>query len=152
MTRRARIDGAKGMQEVVSQSDVVLPVPACAELNENAKPFWATIVQCKATRGWTEADLVMLVNLCNTLADIKYWRSELQNVNHIVGEDGKERPHPYIGMIDTAEKRARMYNSHLQLHPQATQGPPKKQAEQNKLHNQSRGGELDDDPLLASPH
>jgi phage terminase small subunit len=141
------------MQEVVSASGVVLSPPECCYLQENARSFWGVLVASKATRGWTESDLVMLVNLCNMLGDVKYWREQLQNCSPVIGEEDKQKPHPYIQMIDTAEKRSRMFHSHLQLHPQATQGPAKKQAEQNKLHSQSRDSlEESDDGLLAKPH
>lgn len=150
--RRARTDGAKGMQEIVSQANKTVPVPECCKLFDNATPFWELLTKSKATRAWTQADLAMLVNLCNTLADIRVWREQLSFEGPTIGEDEKMKAHPLVNIIDQAEKRARMYSVYLQIHPEATQGKSNKQVKQNQIHADSLADKPDEDGLLARPH
>jgi len=150
--RRDRVDGAKGLQAVVS--DAALPPidpPVSANLNDSERAIWYVMFDAKARRAWQPQDLTMLVNLCRVHGQIEKLEVLQNSIDPMDDLSGYEKVQK---LIDLSVKRFRMICVYLQIHPEATQGKSREQHGQNKAHAAAKGnGEAQqEESLIPRPN
>ena len=152
-TRRTRIDTQKGAKEIFDGAGVVLDPPLNIDLGMGVRPYWDKLVTGKATRAWTQQDLLVLVELARNLYRTEKLSREILSEDEILETEAGPKVNPKAKLIDELVKRARIIMVMLQLHPEATQGKSGKQVTQNKAHSKATDAvsSIGDDELLAAP-
>jgi hypothetical protein len=150
MTRRQRIDTAKGAKEIYDGAQVKINPPLGVELGSAVRPYWDKLVKAKATRGWQDQDLFLLVELSRNLYRTEKLSAEILNEDEILELETGPKVNPKSKLIDELVKRARLIMIMLQIHPEATQGKSHKQVKQNVAHKQAMAPENDDDELIPT--
>jgi hypothetical protein len=154
MTRRQRIDTAKGAKEIYDGAKKTIDPPLGIELGLGVRPYWDKLVKAKAGRSWRDQDLLMLVELSRNLYRTEKLSREILSEDEVIETAQGLKANPKSGIVDQLVKRARMIFVTLQIHPEATQGKAREQVKQNTAHAQTLNGEvptINEDDLIARP-
>lgn len=145
MARRKRTDSAAGQAEIFDGALSGPPnPPQGVTISKEVEPYWLIVVSSKAKRAWCDSDLVVAADIARTMWRLEKISMVLSSYSGKVTSTKSTHKHlldkDYINlekMADTLSKRVRFLSSHLQIHPQATQGSPAKQAKQNDEHRKA---------------
>lgn len=151
MKRRNRTDSAAGRTEITQGAISGAPKPPKGiKISKGVKPFWDLVTTAKAKRAWTDSDLVLAAEVARCMYRLELVSQEL--------EENAAAPSIDVKAIeqraDMLAKRVKMLNTHLQIHPEATQGKSHKQVKQNEAHRDAvnMGNKKSKDDLLARPN
>lgn len=154
MSRRQRVDTAKGAKEIYDGAMMKIDPPLNIELGAGVRPYWDRLVKAKAGRAWQDQDLLLLVELSRNLFKTEKLSREMLTEDDVIETAQGVKANPKLGIVDQLVKRARTIIIMLQIHPEATQGKSREQVKQNNEHAQvlydSSFSEGDD--LIARPH
>lgn len=148
MSKRHRTDSTAGVVEITRGALSGAPQPPSGvKISKEVQPFWEMVTTAKAKRAWTDSDLILAADVARCMYRLELVSKELENTHPAAEVKDLER------RADLLAKRVRMMNTHLQIHPGATQGAAHKQIEQNKAHREALEWDTDTelDGLLARP-
>ena len=152
MTKRQRIDTAKGAKEIYDGAKKTIDPPLDIDLGLGVRPYWDKLVKAKAGRAWKDQDLFLLVELSRNLYRTEKLSREMLSEDEIIETAQGVKANPKSGLIDQLVKRARIIMIMLQIHPEATQGKANTQVKQNKAHEEALNSTMHDlDSLIAKP-
>lgn len=152
MTKRQRVDTAKGAKEIYDGAKKTIDPPLDIDLGAGVRPYWDKLVKAKAGRAWKDQDLFLLVELSRNLYRTEKLSREMLSEDEIVETAQGIKANPKSGLIDQLVKRARLIMVMLQIHPEATQGKARAQTKQNQAHDEAVNS-IDHgfDSLIARP-
>ena len=153
--KKKRSDGNSVDSAVVAMLNAAkdLPeVPAHCTLAPNELPFWLGVVRARALAEWTEAHLVVAVQLASCQAEIETERMALKVEGSIlVNARGTQIMNPRVSVLEQFSRRELALMRALRMSGEAL-GNPRDQSGQRKIERDSRKlrAELEDDELLAT--
>ena len=128
-----------------------LPEPP-RRLSDEAREFWATVIDSKRRSAWTESDLVIACGLCRDLAFVETLTEELDRDGPtLTNKEGRRYPHPAGTLLDSTQRRILATVRSLQIHSLATQGKADHQSRKNAAARDLQGKLADVHPLIKRP-
>lgn len=147
--RRKRVDGEKGLQQIVSDAALAPDFPPDGiSLTDDQMTWWNILYCAKARRAWLKQDLAALADACRVRSQIEDIRAKLSSIDPLIDLTEYEK---LTKLVDLCVKQYRLLCVYLQIHPEATQGKAMKQVEQNKIHAGAVGSNDMDDDLIPRP-
>lgn len=124
MPRRPRKDSTHEKAAQIQKALAGIEPPAHIDLPDDARPFWATIIDARAE--WTDSDLAFAAELAICQNDIQRHRRRLQEEGDIIKNDrGTRVVNPRHTLLETMTRRAVALSRLLQVHTAATSGETK---------------------------
>lgn len=131
MARRGRKDSTHEKSAIVRQAIEGIEPPAHIDLPDDARPFWAAIIDARAE--WTDSDLALAAELAICQYDMQRHRRRLQEEGDIIKNDrGTKIVNPRHNLLETMSRRAVALSRLLQVHAAATLGETKLQKGKNE--------------------
>lgn len=151
--RRKRSDSAAAAQEAVASAAAgIIEPPRHVPLAEDARPFWAAIMQTRASDSWTPGDLVLAAHLARVNAEIERYTLVAAAETRIMADDsGMAKIHPVHKILSDLSAQALSLSRSLQIHARATQGESRDQQHRNTLHAAAQKTMSEADSLIARP-
>lgn len=122
--KKSRSDSRQKKTELMAQAINGIKPPAHLNLRPRDLPFWAAIIDARAT--WTDVDLSHAANLARCQSDIEFLQNEIsEQGNTLKNERGTEVSNPRHVLLETLTRRSVALSRMLQVHAGATVGEAK---------------------------
>lgn len=138
--RRTRTDSAEFKQKLFDDILAGAPeAPEGVEISSEVMPFWVTVTMSKAKRAWTESDLVTAAELARCMYRLEVISRQIESQLSLIADpELADNVFKMERVADTIAKRVKLLATHLQVHPEATQGKSHKQVAQNLEHKNTK--------------
>jgi hypothetical protein len=148
------VAAAVSAAQAVAAGDI--PVPDCVTLRAVDLPFWQRVTRARAREEWTDADLIVAVELAQTMADIKIERGLLAVEGSVLtNERGTPVANPRFTVLQSLTQRQMALFRGLQMQPTVNGKRAREMAGKRETERKARAAhrqvtdELDPDSLLA---
>ncbi len=147
----AHANSTKFMLDEAASLAEPLPEPP-RRLSDEAREFWATVIDSKRRSAWTESDLVVACTLCRDLALVERLSEQLDTEGPTLeNKEGRRYPHPAGTLLDSTQRRILATCRQLQIHANATTGKTDHQGTKNAAARDLQGKLADVHPLIKRP-
>lgn len=141
------------IQAMVNASKPMPDVPAHMTLEENQQPFWTAIIRARARDEWTEADLVLAVQLARCQAEIEIESAAMKAEGSIVtNARGTQIPNPRATLLQQFAMRQLALMRSLRMTGVVLSGNKKDLVQKRALErdaSQAKASLEEDEDLLA---